>query len=178
MATQTLRPNGAGSLTNWTANGLPSNYQCVNEGIADNDTTYLDFTGAGTNKTDLYTIDSNSIGATDTINSITVYAVVRMVTTGRLISSSVALCIKENGTTTQGSTQSLILTSYVTKSNTWTVKPSNGSAFTQTDITNLEIGVYGIQSNTQNCRCTQVYVVVDYTPSGGSVSKLALLGVG
>lgn len=178
MATQRLRPTGAGFLTNWTANGAATNYQCVYEGTADNDTTYLDFTGIGANVTDLYTIYANSIGLTDTINSVTVYVVARMVTTGRLISSSVAPCIRENGTTTQASTQPLTSTSYATKSNTWTVKPSDGLAFTQSDITNLEIGVYGIQSNSQNCRCTQVYVVVDYTPSGGSVSKLALLGVG
>ena len=178
MATVTLRPAGAGNETNLTPHGVASNYGCVNEVSVDNDSTYVDLGTIGQTK-DLYTIDTNSIGGSDTINSITVYVVARMVTTGRLISGGVSATIRENGTTTNGVANNLTTTSYVTKSQTWTTKPSSGTAFTQTDITNLEIGVIISQSNANNVRCTQVYVVVDYTPSGGgSVSKLGLLGVG
>lgn len=180
MATVTLRPAGAGNETTLTPNGAASNYECVKEVIVDDDTTYVNKGTIGSSK-DLYIIDSNSIGASDTINSITVYVVGRMVTTGRLITASLAATIRENATTTLGTAQNLSTTSYVTKSQTWTTKPSSGTAFTQTDITNLQIGVAISQSDSNNCRCTQVYVVVDYTPSGGgggSVSKLALLGVG
>lgn len=178
MATVTLRPAGAGNETNLTPNGAAANHGCVNEVSVDGDTTYVDLGTIGGTK-DLYTIDTNSIGGSDTINSITVYLVARMVTTGRLMSGGVSATIRENGTTTNGLANNLTTTSYVTKSQTWTTKPSSGTAFTQTDITNLEIGVIISQSNANNVRCTQVYVVVDYTPTGGgSVSKLALLGVG
>ena len=180
MATATLYPAGAGSVTNLTPNGAATNHGCVNEVSVDNDTTYVNKGTIGAGK-DLYTIDANSIGVSDTINSITVYVVARMVTTGRLITSTTGLSIRENATTTDGTSQALTTTSYVTKSQTWTVKPSSGTAFTQTDITNLEIGGQINQSNANNTRITQVYVIVDYTPSGGgggSVSKLALLGVG
>ena len=167
MATTTLRPSGAGNETNWTPNGVATNHGCVNEVSVDNDTTYNNFPGNGANKRDLYVIDANSIGASDTINSITVYMVARMVTSGRLISVVVAPVIRENGTTTQGTGQNLSTTSYVTKSQTWTTKPSSGTAFTRTDITNLEIGIYASQSDSNNCRCTQAYVIVDYTAAGG-----------
>lgn len=175
MATVTLRPNGAGNETSWTPNGAGTNYGCVSEVSVDNDTTYLNFAGAGTNKRDLYTIDANSIGAGDTINSITVYVVARLVTTGRLVTTNVATCIRENGTTTQSGNHAITLTSYVTKSNTWTTKPSNGTAFTKTDIDNLQIGVFGVQTDSNNCRCTQVYVVVDYTASSGTPRSQAMM---
>lgn len=167
MATVTLRPAGVGNTTTLTPNGVASNYGCVNEVSVDNDTTYVDMGTVGSSK-DLYTINSNSIGASDTINSITVYVVGRMVTTGRLISASLSATIRENATTTNGTAQNLSTTSYVTKSQTWTTKPSSGTAFTQTDITNLEIGVIISQSDANNCRCTQVYVVVDYTPAAAT----------
>lgn len=176
MATVTLRPAGAGNQTSYTPHGSANNYSCVNESTADNDSTYNDLGVIGAFR-ELYTIDSNSIGATDTINNITIYLVARMVTTGRLRSVDLSASIRENATSTNSNSQALSTTGYVTKSYTWTTKPSNGTAFTKTDIDNLQIGCLIAQSNASNCRITQVYVVVDYTPSGGggSVSQKIIM---
>ena len=176
MATVTLRPAGVGTDTSHTPTGAATNHGCVSEDSVDNDTTYVYKAVPGSNR-DLYTIDANSIGASDTINSITVYVVGRMVTTGGLISTSIGAVIRENATTTSGTLQALTTTSYVTKSQTWTTKPSSGTAFTQTDITNLEIGVTISISDANNGRCTQVYVVVDYTPTAGGTAISKVINV-
>ena len=39
--TETLRPRGAGSLSQLTAEGQYSNYRCVDETTANNDTDYV-----------------------------------------------------------------------------------------------------------------------------------------
>ena len=173
MATETLRPNGAGDET-FATPSAGANWECVDESSHDSDTSYVSTTSPG-GVTDLYAKSSNSIGAGDTINSVTVYMVARITSSGRLINGQANNVIKENGVKTTATAKSLT-TSYVSYSTTYTTKPSNGTAWTKTDIDNLQIGVrLAAQSTTS--RCTQVYVVVDYTPSGGggSVSQKIIM---
>ena len=173
MATQTLRPNGAGDETFLTPSA-GANWECVDEASHDSDTSHVSTTGAGVTG-DLYAKSSNSIGTGDTINSVTVYMVARITSSGRLINGQARNVIKENGVKTTATAQSLT-TSYVSYSTTYTTKPSNGSAWTKTDIDNLQIGV-SLSAQSTTSRCTQVYVVVDYTPSGGggSVSQKIIM---
>lgn len=167
MATVTLRPAGAGNSTQLTASGAATNHGCVNEATADNNTTYVVTTTSNGTQKDLYTIDANSIGASDTINSITVYIIARATATGRLITCNRQISIRENGTDTHDTSVALT-TSYATSSKTWTTKPSNGAAWTKTDITNLQIGAQFIISGATTARATMIYVIVDYTAAGGS----------
>lgn len=172
MATTTLRPAGAGNSTQLTATGAGTNHGCVNESSSDGDTTYVVTSIGNGTQTDLYTIDANSIGVSDTINSITVYLIARATATGRLITANRVITIRENSVTTYDASGALT-TSYVTYSKTWNTKPSNGTSWTKTDIDNLEIGVRLVINNNGGsaaARCTQVYVIVDYTPSGGGGS--------
>lgn len=169
MATEILRPNGAGFITELTANGAATNWECVDEASHDSNTTYVSNNSSGITKKDLYTINANSIGVSDTINSVTLYIICRCTATGRLIVNTGYRYIRENGVSTVGGSNSLT-TSYASYSTTWNTKPSNGSAWTKTDIDNLQIGVQLLVSGATESRCTQVYVVVDYTPSGGGGS--------
>lgn len=181
MATTTLRPAGAGNSTQLTATGAGTNHGCVNESSSDGDTTYVVTSIGNGTQTDLYTIkeDANSIGVSDTINSITVYLIARATATGRLIIANRVITIRENSVTTYDASVALT-TSYATYSKTWNTKPSNGTSWTKTDIDNLEIGVRLVINNNGGsaaARCTQVYVIVDYTPSGGggSVSQKIIM---
>ncbi len=164
MATETFRPIAAGSTTSLTAIGDSSNYLCVDEVVSDSDTTYVSQTGDVT-FFDLYTFDFSAISNDDTINSVTVYNIARH-NGGKLFPSN-RRTIKENGITTHSET-SVISSTYATYSTVWSTKPSNGTAWTKTDLTTLEVGG-GFQSGGGGeGRITQMYCVIDYTPIGGS----------
>lgn len=179
MATVTLRPNGAGTVTQF----IPSsgnNFDCVKEVTSDSDSTYVYMNdAAGITKYDLYTIEANSIGASDTINSVTVYAYARYVLASHT-GGMRGLTIRENSTTTT-ETMNALTSSYNLYSKTWTVRPSDSAPFVKADINSLEIGIALANSGltATSVRCTQVYVVVNYTPSGGgSTSAVPILIAG
>ncbi len=155
-------PNAAGDSTQWTANGslgCGATNWCV---TTTNDTTTSYVSAAvGVSLTDLYNLsDSTQNGP---INSVTVYFVASTGTTAGLTISPV---IKENGTTTVGTAQGSIsaypsFTVYDPK--TWTTKPSNGAAWTWTDINNLQAGVQNGATGGP-AYVTQVYADVNYSP--------------
>jgi len=176
MATVTLRPIASGTYShaNVFAAGAVNKWDCVDDVISDDDATTITFANSGgdTDLYETYQISTNSIGASDTINSITVYARHRQ-DTGKG-QPNIAICIYENSTLTTGSAIGMT-SSYVISSKTWTVKPSNSTAFTKADIDILEIGVDLIRTGSPaNGFCTQIYVIVDYTPSGGGGSSPAV----
>jgi len=179
MATVTLRPTGAGTVTQLTPSA-GNNFDCVKEVTQDGDSTYVSMNdAAGINKTDLYTIETNSIGASDVINSVTVYAYARHVLATHATGAR-GLTIRENSTTTV-ETMNAMSSSYFLYSKTWTVRPSDSSAFTKADIDSLQIGITlaNLGSTATSVRCTQIYVVVNYTPSGGgSTSAVPILIAG
>ena len=179
MATVTLRPNGAGTVTELTPSA-GNNFDCVKEVTSDSDATYVSMNNpAGTNKKDLYTIETNSIGASDVINSVTVYAYARYVLATHATGAR-GLTIRENSTTTV-ETINAMTSAYFLYSKTWTVRPSDSASFTKADIDSLEIGITlaNLGAVAVSVRCTQIYVVVNYTPSGGgSTSAVPILIAG
>lgn len=172
MATVTLRPVANGTYNNWSPTGAASNYLCVQESSSDGDTTYI---SGGTNSTNSFTIGTNTIGASDTINSVTVYLVSRCTSTSRGASAFTKTFIRENSTDTEG-TQYAPTTSYATYSTTYNTRPSGG-AWTKTDIDNLEIGCSTGVVNLSSPYVTQVYVIVDYTPNAAGGSLTGLNGI-
>jgi len=158
MATVTLRPISDNSVTH-TPVGAASNWDCVNEASSDDDTTYVRGTSL---TTDLYNIEANSIGASDTINSVTIYAVAKLIA-GRAASRNIYMKI---GGTTVGSTTPLT-TTYATYSGTTTTNPATGLAFTKAEIDSLVFGFTTDSALLGTSYTTQVYAIIDYTPSGG-----------
>ena len=69
--TETLRPNAEGTYSQCDPVGDAPNYQCVDEAVADEDSTYVE-TGLGATELDTYHITDHSQG-TGAINSVTVY---------------------------------------------------------------------------------------------------------
>lgn len=165
MATVTLRPNGAGFVDDWTPIGDSPSWKCVDEVIADDFTTCIQ-NDADTNGINiLFTIDSNSIGVDDTINSITIYYRSNSLSS-KFGGNGCIPTYRENSVTSEGTSNSSVDV-WTTYSQTFTVKGSNGLAFTKSDIDSLQIGVAANQVGPGITYCTQLYVVVDYTPSGG-----------
>jgi hypothetical protein len=67
----TLRPNANGTYSEWAPNGDPTNYKCVDEAVADDNTTYVSTTGS--NPYDYYNIDTVSYDY-DAIYNLTLFA--------------------------------------------------------------------------------------------------------
>lgn len=179
MAIATLRPNGAGTAiagaVNLTAVGAASTYLCISESSANDDTDYALKSGDNT-AGEHYPITSNSIGGSDTISSVKVYYRVKA-ETNKIGNSGWAPVIHIGGTTTAGTYNVPSTSVYTTYSTDWTTKPGGGS-WTKSDIDSLRIGVINDDGSPDNSRCTQVYVEVTYTASGGSSSTPALLLAG
>ena len=163
MPTAILRPNGIGTTTRLARNSGTTNWGRVTETSQDGDLSYVfdsDGNSLGNGALDLYTINANAIGAGDTINSVTIYATIRC--TDSLGQFSIA--IRENSTTTHNNGDITPTSAYLEYNKSWTLKPSNGLAFTKTDIDNLQIGIFMREDAGGTNRCPQVYVVIDYSP--------------
>jgi hypothetical protein len=165
MATITLRPNGTGFVDGWIPLSGES-WQNINDVVADDSVTYT--LGSSTFLPDfLCTIESNSIGASDTINSITIYFRVLCDFLPEIGSSNILPIYRENSTISYGSNYVNSPGLWGTFFETFTVRGSDSSAFSKSDIDSLQIGLISDQSTLADVLCTQLYVVVDYTPAGG-----------
>ena len=161
MSTETLRPNAAGDSTQFTPypNTGEANWEDVDEETADNDTTYV-YNSTTPAKTDVYNLTPHT--GSGTINSVTVYAVAKK--TGGT-GNNITIVIRTGGTNYNGATGAQSLTtSYATYSDSWATNPKSGNPWSWDDIDALQAGcTLSYKIGYQN-RCTQVYVVVDYTP--------------
>ena len=179
--TLTLRPNAGGdeSLCYYYLSGGDSgsgafdkNWRCVDEAVADEDTTYVSSTNS--NRYDLYNIPNHTTES-GIINHITVFARCRCESAPQ--QASLAIRIKSDGVTTEDDWV-WVTTSYDDYSKQWVTNPADAGAWEWADIDALQIGVRlrVINPATDYTRCTQVYVVVDYSPPGGGGAGAAVTG--
>jgi len=150
---QTLRPNAAGDLTEWTPSA-GSNYQCIDETTSDDDTTYV---YGGVNIQDLYNVDNNGL-APDIFAHISIVAVAKAATQP----GNLTIMMKTDGTIYESSVIALT-TAYVTYRNNWTLNPKYGYAWNDTSLDALQIGINSsVTSGFGVVRVTQMYVEVYY----------------
>ena len=162
-ATETLRPNAAGDETALSKNGSGgSNYDRVDEEVADDATTYV-YTTSTIYKRDLYNLPAHSVGS-GTINFIKIYF---RVAASSFYGAFAKPVQKSGSTVTEGTEVSTYLTSYTTYSEQWNTNPATGVAWTWDDIDALQIGVALHGPGTYSAYCTQVYVEVNYTYNPG-----------
>ena len=162
----TLRPNAAGDYT-YISSQEPSSgahWEKVDEATADGISTYV-YTYSDTQLKDAYALQ-NHTSETGTINSVTVYFCFRRNTTA----TGLAYCqpfLRLGTSETTGTELSLNSVSWTTYSEIL-ARPGGGS-WTWTNIDNLQVCIGlrdtgGPSGGTKYAQCTQVYVVVDYTP--------------
>jgi PKD repeat protein len=114
--------------------------------------------------TDLYNLPDQSL--TGTINSVTVYIEAERAILLVSPQSSARPAIKTHGGIYYG-TEVTLTTSYATYFYTWSTNPNTSTAWSWTEINDLQAGVSLRSCNpylARQSRCTHVYVVVDYTP--------------
>lgn len=153
----TLRPIGTGSKTQLATNGCTSNWKCVDDITADDDNTYVKSSGTSYG-TDTYQT-GDPVDTSCTITSVTVYIRAR-----KFVKSAYAkVTLRTHGIEYMGSEETLI-SSFVEYSKQWTANPNTGAAWTWTEIKDMEIGVSLRSTRTTHpARCTQVWVVVEYS---------------
>ncbi len=155
--TVVLRPNGAGSTTQWTPVGCTQNWQCVSEATSDGDTTRVETSTVG--NVDAYAFQDLT-QTSGTVVSVTVTAVARFYA-GKSCRFFPELCgghlsLQVNGYS--GSAQALS-GGYQAISQTWTTNPATGQAWTIGQVNALQAGVH-LDDIGNISRVTQVYVSV------------------
>jgi trimeric autotransporter adhesin len=170
-ATVTLWPNGTGDTTGLSRfPGSGSNYERVTSADAD-DTSYVQNSSSTVSSGlhDLYQLEDTSVAGT--INSVTVTIVCRANSTANNRRTFVATKLKTNSTLYSGTETTQIPTTYTSYSTVYTTNPNTSSAWTWTEVNNLQVGPNIRIQNTGNPgRCTQVSATVDYVPPEVSIS--------
>jgi len=166
MATEILRPNEVGDLTEFNPQpGLgEANYEDVDEEVLDSeDIVYIGTDDADFNAIDLYGLGNHSTGS-GTINSVKVCAMCDGQAEDTTVNLKIA--IKTGGTLYLGAEQGLIFGSYSEYSQTWAINPKTELAWTWDDIDALQAGLnsYAVYvSETAEIYLAQIYVEIDYT---------------
>ena len=146
VGNETAIPNLFGAATHWQAN-------LTNDG----NTSYVQQVAAPWAR-DLFTTTDTAIGA-GWIIDVTVYMVTsEFGADGGLGKTS----IRTNGTTYDGAETALTV-AYTTDSTTYITNPQTGNSWTWAEVDAMEIGVS--LSDANQSRCTQVYAVVNYSPT-------------
>jgi len=159
----TIRPNGPGAYTQ-IASQTPSSgshWDKVDEVSSDGDSTYVKASSTGTAFTyDTYSLQDPSCSGT--INSVTVYV------SAKRSGTAYGRCALYIGGTLYyqptGSYGFTPLTYWSQYGYAWSTNPATGTAWTWSDINNLQAGYGGRAASSYSSMCTQVYVVVNYTP--------------
>ena len=159
MDIETLRPSAPGDETALYPEGAATNWQCVDEAEADDDATYV----CGEQELDLrdlYELPASS--GSGTINKITVYIRCKVGLTEEFCA-----VVKSDSTVTVSEALGPP-TEWETLSKEWATNPADSEAWEWADIDALQIGVRINAPMFGSGKCTQVYVEVDYTPTGWS----------
>ena len=170
MTTVTLRPLGAGDVTECLPSAAP-NWDCVDETPHDGDETFItaDAELLPAVSRDVYALPDGQVPDGATIQSVKVYNVVRSLNSWKRASFSRLL--KTNGTVFSG-VAATVGTTYTLVSTEWNTNPVTGLAWTVDEINSLQAGG-SIQPNADgvsNGRITQVYVEVVYLIGVGKMT--------
>jgi hypothetical protein len=164
-----IRPNAAGDETAIPVQypAADSHYDKVDEATADDDTTYVE-NDTDDEKRDLYNLAAAPY-TSGTINSVTVHCRLKQTATG-IAQGYGKPSVRTGGASYDGTQTNLSGTGYQNISATWALNPNTGVAWTWADIAALQAGCLTQNPltagfHTGHVRLTQVWVVINYTPS-------------
>lgn len=126
-----FNPDGDGTHSDFTPSA-GSNYQCVDEGVANNDTDYV--SSSTLNHKDTYTFTTGSIAA---VHGVQATHYVKKSDSG---SRAITPICRSNGTDYSGNSKTLT-TSYWSEYDIWETDPDDSSTWTQAKIEAAEFGL-------------------------------------
>ena len=165
MVTVTLRPNANGAIIGLTPYPATlANWDCVDEAVANDAVDYVWIPDSPNflSLRDFYLKPASGIPAGSMINSVTHYRRIRY--RGFTYGS---LYIAGNVYDFDGAR---VLAAWTTRAYTLTTSPATGAPWTLAEVENMQVGVRldnvydPIAEMYVSPLCTQVYIVVDYTP--------------
>ena len=166
-STQTivLRPNAAGDLTqiSYQIPGSGAHWDKVDEVTADGDSTYVS-NSSSTYLYDLYNIQDSGLSAVH-INGVAVFVLCKAINYPNWC--SVRPVLKTNGGIAYGEETVFNNNRWVMRVTAWNLNPVTGVAWTIVEINALQIGLgmHRAPEYSDTVQCTQVYVLVNYTPN-------------
>lgn len=165
MATETLRPDAAGSETSFPTQypDEDNHYDKVDEAVADDDTTYVIDDRAVCDASyvrDLYTFPSSS--GLGTINSVTLHMRIKVGSNGF---QEQEISCRTHATVYDYAVSPCNSGSYEEEEKELAVNPNTSNAWTWDEVDALEAGPRLRTCNAHTARCTQFWVEVDYTPA-------------
>jgi hypothetical protein len=176
LATVTLHPNANGDYIQLFIGGTspPSqNWDCVDESPPNDDVDFVFMPAPPSGSAadhDIYKYPASGIPSGSTINSVTVYHRDVKVQSRTAVGRASAV-IKTYGTEYMGASHTLT-TSWTNYSDAWATNPYTLQPWTIAEIDALQAGVYLYDGSIYvESDCTQVYVVVDYTPVAVAVTR-------
>ena len=170
---ETLRPESEGSKIEWSSSTEATHYEAVDEETPDEDVSYIRTDpNSEVWQEDLFGLPDTAIGVSDTINWLRVYSRARSEAAAHL--GKIHEEIYTHGNYYYVEPAHELGVSYENNYTEWATNPFTGNPWTVAEINALEAGVLG--QSAQYCRfecsittwypirCTQVYVLIDYTP--------------
>jgi len=170
--TLVLRPSGAGTNTGLSVSGCTSNYDCVDDTTADGDTTHVYNSASTSQVLDTYALADHST-ETGTISSVVIRAYLGAA--GTVPSPTYLLAVRTHSTNYTHPASAAVYSSatYSAVSYTMTVNPNTGTAWTWTEIDDMEAGLSLARETAQKyLKCTQVEVEVTYSAYANSAPSV------
>jgi len=173
MATETLRPNSNGHYMDALVKMIPdtgeSQWEDVDEAVADDDATYVWNSGKTTYREGYFALPNPDISGT--INQVTLYLRCAGEETPSQASVKMGVYTHSNA---YWSSELTLTSSYADYSQTWPTNPYTGSAWTWAEICSLEAGISirGVNPDAfKRTKCTQMWVEVSYNPAKTSADS-------
>lgn len=158
MTSTIIRPNGAGIQSAWTASA-GSNYQCVDESSANDDTDYVSTATQFT--TDEYDFEDLSLAAGSVITLVTMHVRARKTTTGTS-QSIYGMPYDPSNTTYYYPIEFFFAdnTNYHDFSHSMALNPRTGLPWTESEVNAEQFGFAKADAEVGTLRVTQMYVTV------------------
>lgn len=158
-----IRPSGAGAYgVEHNASGAATNWDCINETTADDDTTYIYNDKNANYDFDLYSLPNHTFAQHGDQLNVTLYYRVKNNTRPECNGTGPGTAIAKIRTYDTNYTLDPLTVpeSWTTYNYTWDLNPNTGLEWTWTEIDDLQAGI-----DTVGSMCTQLYINVHYRQS-------------
>jgi len=163
-STNALNPNAEGTYQQWTLVGT-THYDATSDGL---DNTYV-YVTENTLLKETLNLQDPTFPDTATIDNVVVYVRAKADASGGV--KKAVILIKTDGTDYESVAITVSKTNFTDYSNVWENNPKTGLPWTKAQVAALEAGIRASSLGAgDNIKCSEIWVVVNYTPFDFSVN--------